>query len=106
LFYPHVANVSSAQQRATLRLLKVMATSAGNAVHQDLTQSPANDLQILADAMSELIPAHSIDDFPLSIDEQCALHVGACCKDGIMDAHSPQNLQGRPAYVDLVATLR
>jgi hypothetical protein len=34
---------------------------------------------------------------------QCALHVGACCNDGIMDTHSPQNLQGCPAYVDFIA---
>jgi hypothetical protein len=53
--------------------------------------------------MSEFIPAHSIDDFAFSIDEQCALHVGACCNDGIMDTHSPQNLQGCPAYVNFIA---
>jgi hypothetical protein len=53
--------------------------------------------------MSEFIPAHSIEDFALSIDEQCALHVGACCNDGIMNAHSPENLQGCPAHVDFVA---
>ena len=59
-------------------------------------------LEPLADAMSEFISAHSIDDLAFSIDEQCALHVGACRNDGIMDTHSPQNLQGCPAYVDLI----
>jgi hypothetical protein len=43
-----------------------------------------------------------LDDFAFSIDEQCALHVGAYCNAGIMDTHSPQNLQGYPAYVDFV----
>jgi hypothetical protein len=43
-----------------------------------------------------------LGDFAFSIEEQCALHVGACCNDGIMDTHSPQNLQGYPAYVDFI----
>src|SRR5262245_4228462 len=53
--------------------------------------------------MSEFIPAHFIDDFAFSVDEQCPLHVGASRDDGIMNTHSPQNLQRCPSCVDLVA---
>ena len=72
-------------------------------IPQDLTQSAANDLDISANAMPKVIPAHPIDDIAFFIDEQGALHIGMCRNNGVMNPHLPENLQSRPAHIDLIA---
>ena len=43
------------------------------------------------------------DDFAVFVDQQCTLHIGACCNDRIMNTHSPKNLQRCPADINFIA---
>src|SRR5262249_25493315 len=70
---------------------------------QDLTQCAANDLDISADAVSKVIPAHPIDDIAFFIDEYGTLHIGMRSNYRVMNPHLPEDLQRRPAHVDLIA---
>src|SRR5262245_36270770 len=54
--------------------------------------------------MSKCVTAHCVDDLAVLVDEQCPLHIGARRDNGIMNSHSPQNLQGCPAHIDLIAS--
>ena len=75
--------------------------------HQQLFQQHRSQAAGLTEAadppMSALPPIATKAVVVVVARLQCALHVGACCNDGIMDTHSPQNLQGCPAYVDFIA---
>src|SRR5262245_49240935 len=72
-------------------------------ISQDLTQCATNDLEISANAMPEVIAAHSINDTALFIDEEGPLHIGMRRNNRVMHPHLPENLQRRPAHIDLVA---
>src|SRR5262249_38995607 len=72
-------------------------------VPQDLTQCAANDLDISASAMPKVIPAHTINDFAFFVDEYGPLHIGMRRNNGVMNPHLPENLQCRPAHIDLIA---
>jgi hypothetical protein len=61
-------------------------------------------IHIFAYAMAKASPLISLMNFTVFVDEQCALHIGACCNNSILNTHSPQNLQGCPAYIDLIAS--
>jgi hypothetical protein len=37
--------------------------------------------------MPKFVSAHFIDDLAVSVDEHCALHVGACRNNRIMNVH-------------------
>jgi hypothetical protein len=72
-------------------------------IPQDLTQCAANDLDVSANAMPEVIPAHPLDDMARLIDEYGALHVGMRRNHRVMNPHLPENLERRPAHVNLIA---
>jgi hypothetical protein len=72
-------------------------------IPQDLTQCAANDLDVSANAMPGVISAHPIDDIARFIDEHGALHVGMRRNNRVMNPHLPENLEGRPAHVNLIA---
>jgi hypothetical protein len=61
-------------------------------IPQDLTQCAANDLDVSANAMPEVISAHPIDDIARFIDEHGALHVGMRRNNRVMNPHLPENL--------------
>jgi ATP dependent DNA ligase-like protein len=71
-------------------------------IPQDLTQCAANDLDIFSPAMPKVIPAHPIDNIALFIDEYGSLHIGMRRNNGVMNPHLPENLQSRPAHIDLI----
>jgi hypothetical protein len=73
-------------------------------VLKDLTQCAANDLDISANTMPKVIPAHSINNIAFFIDKYSALHVGARCNNVVMNLHLPENLQRGPAHIDLIAS--
>jgi hypothetical protein len=61
-------------------------------IPQDLTQSAANDLDISAQAMPKVIPAHPIHDLACFIDEYGTLHIGMRRNNRVMNSHLPENL--------------
>src|SRR5262249_41376530 len=61
-------------------------------IPQDLTQGAANDLDVSAHAMPEVIPAHPLDDIARFIDEHGALHVGMRRNNRVLNPHLPENL--------------
>src|SRR5262245_52703390 len=72
-------------------------------VLQDLAEVAANDLDITADTMAEVIAAHAIDDVAILIDEHGALHIGVGGDNRVMNAQRPEHLQRCAAHVDLVS---
>jgi hypothetical protein len=61
-------------------------------IPQDLTQRAADDLDISADAMPKVIPAHPINDVAFFVDEDGTLHVGMRRNDRVMNPHLPEDL--------------
>jgi len=61
-------------------------------IPQDLTQCAANDLDVSANAMPKVLPAHPINDIARFIDEYGALHIGMRRNNCVMNAHLPENL--------------
>src|SRR5262249_9500489 len=72
-------------------------------IPQNLTQCAAKDLEISADAMPKVVPTHSLDNIAFLVHEYGALHIGMSRNSGVMNAHLLENLQSRPAHVDLIA---
>jgi hypothetical protein len=75
---------------------------AGRPRHQDLAQRAADDLEVLAHPMAEVVAGHPVDDIALAVDEQGALHLRARGHDGVMRPGPAQDVERRPAHVDLV----
>jgi hypothetical protein len=72
-------------------------------ISQDLTQGAANDLEIATNAMPKVIPAHALEDVAFFVDELRALHIGTRRNNRVMNPHLLDNLQCRPAHIDLIA---
>src|SRR5262249_48455753 len=72
-------------------------------IPQDLAQGAANDLEISANAMPKLIAAHALEDLAFFVDELGALHIGTRRNNRVMNPHLLDNLQRRPAHIDLIA---
>jgi hypothetical protein len=72
-------------------------------IPQDLTQGAANDLEISTNAMPKFIPAHALEDVAFFVDELRALHIGTRHNNRVMNPHLLDNLQRRPAHIDLIA---
>ena len=53
--------------------------------------------------MAKFIAGHPVDDVALAVDEKGALHLGTRRDDGIVRSHPAQDVERRPAHVDLVA---
>lgn len=52
--------------------------------------------------MAKFVAGHAVDDLALAVDEQGALHLRARRHDGVMRPSPAQNVERRPAHVDLV----
>jgi hypothetical protein len=59
---------------------------------QNLAQCAANDLDISANAMPKIIPAHPIDDIALLVNEYRPLHIGMRRNNRIVNPHLPENV--------------
>jgi hypothetical protein len=72
-------------------------------ISQDLAQRAANDLEISSNTMPKLISPHALDDRALFVDRLGALHIGTCRNNRVMNSHLLDNVQRRPAHIDLIA---